>query len=103
MYRQICKVFVFKFNLVCLCCGQLVSLVFDLILSKKNLCIRNPRIGEINLNSLCFVELTLRRSVQHGMAAKMSYAYMVPSTSEEPSHFWAQNLCGLGGAKIELE
>lgn len=39
-----------------------------------------------------WVFLTLSRSVQHGMAAKMSYAYMVPSTSKEPSHFWAQNL-----------
>lgn len=38
------------------------------------------------------VKLTLMRSVQHGMAAKMSYEYMVPKTREDPSHLWLQNL-----------
>jgi hypothetical protein len=32
------------------------------------------------------------RSVQHGMAAKISYEYMVPKTREDPSHLWLQNL-----------
>lgn len=36
--------------------------------------------------------LTFSRSVQQGIAAKMSYEYIVPRTSDEPSHFWAQNL-----------
>jgi len=34
---------------------------------------------------------TLSRSLQHGMAANTSYAYMVPIMSDEPSHWVAQN------------
>lgn len=36
--------------------------------------------------------LTVKRSGQHGIAAKISYAYIVPSTNDEPFHFLAQNL-----------
>lgn len=41
--------------------------------------------------------LTLRRSEQQGMAANMSYEYMVPRTRFDPSHFWLQNLWTGGG------
>jgi len=34
---------------------------------------------------------TLSRSLQHGMAANTSYAYMVPIMSDDPSHWVAQN------------
>lgn len=36
------------------------------------------------------VKLTRRRSVQHGIAANMSYEYMVPMTRDEPSQGVAQ-------------
>lgn len=46
----------------------------------------------VRIDQMIESELTFNRSVQHGIAAKMSYEYIVPRTNEEPSHFWAQNL-----------
>lgn len=37
--------------------------------------------------------LTFSRSVQHGIAAKMSNEYIVPISKEAPSHFSVQKLC----------
>lgn len=38
------------------------------------------------------VKLTVNRSGQHGIAANMSYAYIVPRTNDDPFHFCEQNL-----------
>lgn len=84
--RYVCKDFFFHFSYVCFS-----SIIYGRPFQFAQIEWARRREKKWKWEMECGV-LTVKRSGQHGIAAKISYAYIVPSTNDEPFHFLAQNL-----------